>query len=124
MGTEREKLAWRSFAGHVGKTEKLAASMSAPRYEDDEETWWERNRSWAVPTAVGSAAFLLGAGAERHGRPDRGYLSNAGHYVWDIVRKLLGDTDDPMWKAVTEARKPSQGGNPWRDMVMPVRSGT
>jgi len=67
-----------------------------------EETFWDRNKSWLIPALVGSAAFYLGADGERHGRADRGHLSNAWGRVVDRVRELLGLNRSAIESAFTD----------------------
>ena len=108
----------RSVAADRGMSEKDAeafvsyvckeAASGKRRYDDDdddeEDTWWGRNKSWLIPTLVGTGAFLVGADAGRNGRPDRSYLSNAGSLLWHRVKKLVGMTDDPLWKSISRAQ--------------------
>lgn len=74
--------------------------------DDDKETFWSINKSWLLPGIVGSLAFYAGADGERHGRRDRGYLSNAGNRIWDRVKTLVGYGSDPIFNAVTTTPKP------------------
>lgn len=81
--------------------------------DDEGETFWSRNKSWLIPTLVGSLAFYAGADGKRHGRLDRGYLSNAGNRLWDRVKTLVGYGSDPLLDAMTTTPKPvgeSAGG--------------
>lgn len=75
------------------------------RYDDEEEegTWWERNKSWAFPSAVGLLAFLAGSDAGKNGRPDRSPFSNAMHLAYKRIKALFGIPDDPMYNASTIA---------------------
>ena len=73
--------------------------------DDNEETFWSRNKGWLIPTLVGSLAFYAGADGERHGRLDRGYLSNAGNRLWDRVKTLVGYGSDPIYRAATATPK-------------------
>ena len=72
---------------------------------DDYETWWSRNKGWALPALLTSAAFWVGADAVRNGRPDRGYLENAGSLAVRRIKELIGYPDSPLWGAATEVRK-------------------
>ena len=74
--------------------------------DDGEDTFWSRNKGWLIPAIVGSLAFYAGADGERHGRRDRGYLSNAGNRLWDRVKVLAGFDQDPISDAVTKTPKP------------------
>lgn len=114
---EREELfaaGARSALEWAGGTEKDAgalildackeAAARRGRWDEDEEgTWWDRNRHWALPTAIGAGAFLVGADAGRNGRPDRNYLSNAGSLLWERVKALLGIPDSALWRSTTAA---------------------
>jgi hypothetical protein len=71
--------------------------------DDDEDTWWSRNKHWALPTAIGAGAFLVGADAGRNGRPDRSYISNAGSLLWERVKALLGIPNSSLWRSMTKA---------------------
>lgn len=71
--------------------------------EDEGDTWWSRNKRWALPTGIGIGAFLLGADAGRNGRPDRSYLSNAGSLLWERVQALLGIPNSSLWRSLTQA---------------------
>lgn len=70
--------------------------------EDEEDTWWNRNKGWALPTAIGAGAFLIGADAGRNGRPDRNYFSNAGSLLWERVKALLGIPNSDLWRSMTK----------------------
>lgn len=69
---------------------------------DDEDTFWERNKSWLIPVLAGSLAFYVGADGERYGRKDRSYLSNAGSRLWDKAKDLLRVNQDPLFEAATK----------------------
>ena len=71
--------------------------------EDEGDTWWSRNKGWALPTGIGIGAFLLGADAGRNGRPDRSYLSNAGSLLWERIQALLGIPNSSLWRSLTQA---------------------
>ena len=79
--------------------------------DDEEETFWSRNKGWLLPAIVGSLAFYAGADGERHGRRDRGYLSNAGNRIWDRVKVLAGYGPDPIFNAATTTPKAKGGSN-------------
>lgn len=87
---------------------KDAAARRVQWDEDEEEgdTFWSRNKKWLIPTLVGSLAFWVGADAERNGRKDRGYVSNALGQLWKRTKILLGmNNDNPAMKAVTQMPK-------------------
>lgn len=101
-----------SVAIENGMTEKDAYSFAtnmckeaARHYSDDdneEDTFWGRNKWWLIPTLVGTGAWWLGSDSERHGRPDRGYLSNLGDNLKKRLRGLFGYVqDNPTWDVVT-----------------------
>ena len=92
-----------AFVEHVCK-EAAAKRVKWDEDEDDEDdTWWNRNKGWALPTGIGLGAYLLGANSAMEGRPDRGHWSNLGSYVWKKLTALLGFSPDPMWRATTYA---------------------
>ena len=87
-----------------GMTKASAAKIV--RWDDGEEeqdTWWSRNKHWALPTAVGAGAFLLGADAGRNGRKDRSSVTNALGLLGQRVKALLGVPTDPLYKSLTQA---------------------
>lgn len=79
--------------------------------DDGEDTFWSRNKGWLIPAIVGSMAFYAGADGERHGRRDRGYLSNAGNRLWDRVKVLAGYGPDPILDAAIATPKTKGGSN-------------
>jgi len=79
--------------------------------DDGEDTFWSRNKGWLLPAIVGSLAFYAGADGERHGRRDRGYLSNAGNRLWDRVKVLAGYSPDPILDAAITTPKTKGGSN-------------
>ena len=87
-----------AFVEHVCKE---AASYS--ELSDYDDTWWNRNKGWALPVGIGLGAFLLGSNAARESRTDRGHFMNAANYLLSSIRKLLGYSDDPLNKTITEA---------------------
>jgi len=72
---------------------------------DNKSTFWSRNKKWIIPAIVGSLAFYAGADGERHGRLDRGYISNAGHRIWDRIKTLFGYGYDPLVDSIVSAPK-------------------
>lgn len=81
-----------------------AASMDKLAYDDDDEegTFWDRNKAWIIPSLVGTAAFWAGASGERNGRKDRSYLSNAWNNIWNRTKILLGMESDPLVRTMTD----------------------
>lgn len=73
--------------------------------DEGDETFWSRNKGWLIPAIVGSLAFYAGADGERHGRLDRGYLSNTGNRIWDRLKTLFGYGYDPIYRAATATPK-------------------
>jgi len=90
----------------VSEVCKQAAAMRYDVDDDDEEqdTWWSRNKHWALPAALSASAFLIGADAGRNGRPDRSYLSNAGSLFLKRLKALFGISDSDVWRSVTETK--------------------
>ena len=94
-----------SFATNMCKE---AARRDYDDDEDEEDTFWGRNKWWLIPTLVGTGAWWLGSNSERHGLPNRGRLSN----TWDNIRRRLRglfglpDEDNPTWRAMTQTPKP------------------
>ena len=72
--------------------------------DDDEEegTWWDRNKAWVIPAAVGLGAFTLGADAGR-GRPDRSAWTNVGRNFIDRLKYIFGTNRGPVEKSITDA---------------------
>ena len=90
-----------AFVAHVCK-EASARRVRFDEYDDEDDTWWSRNKRWVIPTAVGAGAFLIGADAGRNGRPDRNYFSNAGSLLWERVKALLGVPNSDLWRSMTK----------------------
>lgn len=121
------------YASEMGMSEKDAEAFAegickeaviggSKLYDDDEEdTFWKRNKKWLIPTIVGTLAFYAGADGERHGRLDRGYLSNALDQVGRRMRMLFGLSDDPILNAATKA-KGYRGLSPKADIQTNVAS--
>ena len=86
----------------VAQVWKEAAARRVRFDEDEEESWWSRNKGWALPAAIGAGAFLVGADAGRNGRPDRNYFSNAGSLLWERVKALLGIPNSDLWRSMTK----------------------
>lgn len=93
-----------AFVAHVCK-EAAARRVRFDEDEDEEDTWWSRNKGWALPAAIGAGAFLVGADAGRNGRPDRNYFSSAGSLLWDRVKALLGEPSSALWESMTKPKK-------------------
>lgn len=84
--------------------EAAASRVMYDEDEDDEEgTWWSRNKKWALPTSIGLAAFLAGADAGRNGRPDRSHFSNALGLFYNRLKALFGFPSDPMYNISSRA---------------------
>ena len=97
-----------AFVEHVCKE---AVAKRVRFDEDEEDTWWSRNKGWALPTAIGAGAFIVGADAGRNGRQDRNYFSNAGSLLWERVKALLGVPNSDLWRSMTE-RKTTSSSKP------------
>lgn len=78
---------------------------AASDWDGEDDTFWSRNKGWIIPTGIGALAFWLGADAGRHGRPDRGILSNAGSLMWNRVKALMGVPDSVLWDTTTKTYK-------------------
>jgi hypothetical protein len=74
-------------------------------FDDQNDTWWNRNKSWVIPAALATGAFVIGGDAGRNGRPDRNYFSNAGSLLWERVKALVGIPDNRLWDANTSEYK-------------------
>ena len=98
-GAGIDKKAADEFVSHVCK-EAIARRVRFD--EDEEDTWWQRNKGWALPAAIGAGAFLVGADAGRNGRPDRNYFSNTGSLLWERVKALLGIPNSDLWRSMTK----------------------
>ena len=95
--------AYSAFDGAgIGGREADALAKRVRFDEDDEDTWWSRNKGWVLPTAIGAGAFLIGADAGRNGRPDRNYFSNTGSLLWERVKALLGIPNSDLWRSMTK----------------------
>lgn len=84
-----------------GIIEKAASDRR--RYSDEYDTWWGRNKGWALPAALASAAFWAGADAVRNGRPDKSALANAGALLIERIKALASVPNDSTWDSVTKA---------------------
>lgn len=100
-------------AAEAGMSEKDANAFSAffckaaaMGWNGEDDTFWSRNKGWIIPTGIGALAFWLGADAGRHGRPDRGIISNAGSLMWNRVKALMGIPDSALWDTMTKTVKP------------------
>lgn len=105
-GTGMDEEDARNFVGQVCKEAALKSRRVVLRGNDDdddeESTWWDDWKGVLIPTGVGLGAFLLGANAQKE-RPDRGYFENAGNFIWDRVKRLMGVNESELWKAFTRA---------------------
>jgi hypothetical protein len=90
-----------AFVSHVCKE----AAVGRIDFDDQNNTWWNRNKSWALPLALATGAFVIGGDAGRNGRPDRNYFSNAGSLLWERVKALVGIPDNRLWDANTSEYK-------------------
>jgi len=92
----------RKFVGHVCK-EAASSGRRDDDDDDDDETLWDSTKGFLIPAGVGLGAFLLGANAQKDGRPDRGYFENAGNFIWDRIKRLMGVNESELWKSFTRA---------------------
>lgn len=90
-----------AFVAHVCKE----AAVGRMDFDDQNDTWWNRNKSWVIPAALATGAFVIGGDAGRNGRPDRNYFSNAGSLLWERVKALVGIPDNRLWDANTSEYK-------------------
>lgn len=107
----RDAFVRRGFGGKeadalVDYTCKQAASRKVPldRYDDEEDTWWSRNKSWLIPSLVGILAFKAGGAAEKYGRPDEGGPRNALNLLFKKINTASGRVFGERWSSLTEAR--------------------
>jgi len=91
-----------AFVAHVCKE---AVAKRVRFDEDEEDTWWSRNKGWALPAILATGAFVIGGDAGRNGRHDRNYFSNAGSLLWKRVKALVGMPDNRLWDANTSEYK-------------------
>lgn len=86
---------------------KEAASKKRPKWEDeeDDDTFWSRNKGWIIPALVGTGAFLFGSHAGQNKRPDRGHFENAWDFLKDRAGRLLGVSDDALRSSTVNAPK-------------------
>lgn len=114
-----------SAAYRHGMSEKSAESFvegickeaARGRYilDDEDDTFWNRNKKWIVPALVGTIAFYLGADGERYKRPewgDKSYVSNAGHRLMERVKTLFGIVPDPLFDSMTKVKPIDSQGAP------------
>lgn len=83
-----------------GMSEKDAADMASEvckeaasgraEYDDEEDTFWSRNKNWLIPTMVGGLAFYLGSEGGQRGRRDFSHLANAGRELGRRLKALFG----------------------------------
>ena len=92
----------RNFVGHVCK-EAASRGRRDDDDDDDDKTLWDSTKGFLIPAGVGLGAFLLGANAQKEGRPDRGYFENAGNFIWDRIKRLMGVNESELWKSFTRA---------------------
>lgn len=88
---------------------KRAAFSGFGRRDDDEEeeTFWSRNKNWLIPTLVGGLAFYLGSEGGQNGRRDSSHLANAGAELWRRVKSLFGyGRSSPVTDSIVNTPKP------------------
>ena len=93
--------------GFVGEVCKQAAARGRRDYDDDDDdedrsTWWSRNKGWALPTAVGLSAFILGGNAGRYGPIDRNYFENLLSGSWNAMKSIAGISKGGLSRSLTE----------------------
>lgn len=101
-GSGLSKEAAEAFVAEVCKVAAARRVRWDEGEDEEEDTWWSRNKRWALPTLIGTGAFILGADAGRNGRPDRSHLSNAGSLLWERVKALVGIPDSALWRTATK----------------------
>ena len=94
-GTEKDAEAF--LEGCIEKTARRR------HYDDEDETWWSRNKKWVIPALVGTGAFLIGGDAGKYGRRDRSLWTNAASQFWRRLQTLFGISDDPVLTSMTQA---------------------
>ena len=83
---------------------KQAAMGKVASYDDEEDTFWGRNKNWLIPTIVGALAFKLGGDAGRFGRQDKSYLENLMTNLWGGFKSLLGYPGTPASESIHTRR--------------------
>jgi len=91
----------------VAEVCKQAAAMRYDLDDDDEEqdTWWSRNKHWALPALLTSGAFILGNDVAKKGNPDWGIIDNSIKWTKDKLKALFGVVNDPMMDNFTDASR-------------------
>lgn len=92
-----------AFAGLLVKQARPKPMRSYDEDDEEDGTWWSRNKGWALPSAVGLGSFLLGGAAGRYGRPDWNHFSNAGRLILEALQRLVGIPNSALWRSVTIA---------------------
>lgn len=69
-------------------------------YDDIDDTFWERNKSWLIPTIVGGLSFWAGAEGNNTSRPtyraDSWALPNAFRSLGGRLKVLFGLNQTPL----------------------------
>lgn len=83
----------------------LAPTYSGDYDGDEDDTWYNRNKGWFLPTAIGALALLAGHDAGVNGDADKSLPGK----MWDLWSRrlgaLFGTVNDNNWKRLTEVDK-------------------
>lgn len=92
----------------VGSICKAAASGRYRIVEDEDDTFWSRNKNWLIPTLVGGLAYWVGADGNRADNPgfraDSNSIVNSVRVMGKRLERLFGLNKTPLEKALTETK--------------------
>jgi hypothetical protein len=92
----------------VGGVCKSAASGQYRFVDDEDDTFWSRNKHWLIPTLVGGLAYWVGADGNRADNPgfraDSNSIVNSVRVVGKRLERLFGLKKTPLEKALTETK--------------------
>lgn len=82
------------------------------RYDDEDDTFWSRNKNWLIPTLAASLAYWVGADGNRADNPgfraDSWSITNSARVMGNRLKRLFGLERTPLQKALTDTT-PSKG---------------
>ena len=83
----------------------LAPTYSGDNDYDEDDTWYNRNKGWFLPTAIGALALLAGHDAGVNGDADKSLPGK----MWDLWSRrlgaLFGTVSDKNWNRLTNVDK-------------------